>query len=211
MSVNATRVKPVHNALDCPAVQADPSCLYWLLDVNVVTILSSLRNRSALALTTSSFTAEITTKGLILTRLFLHGSPHWGSARPRIPGLRSINPLPAAQHLCRQVSSSVMAPKRPKDAGPPSPSKKAKSDSNQTEGKTSALVNSLINDDLLGQTYCEELGIDLSSGSNAVFQWLACSSMFGSRLSEVGRAYHVPQCSGCPIVRIIFEMCASAV
>ena len=48
-----------------------------------------------------------------------------------------------------------------------------------------SLVESLISDELLGRTYCEELGIDISSGSNGVFQWLACSSMFGSRLSEV--------------------------
>lgn len=78
-----------------------------------------------------------------------------------------------------------MPPKRQKEAavGSASPSKKAKQNDDK-QSTSAALVKSLISDDLLGQTYCEELGIDLSSGSSAVFQWLACSSMFGSRLSE---------------------------
>lgn len=78
-----------------------------------------------------------------------------------------------------------MAPKRSQQKESASPAKKAKVESIHNENNKSALVKSLITDDLLGQTYCEELGIDLASGSNAVFQWLACSSMFGSRLSEV--------------------------
>ncbi|DBA85280.1 TPA: hypothetical protein ACH3X2_005975 [Trebouxia sp. C0005] len=77
-----------------------------------------------------------------------------------------------------------MAPKRSQQKQSASPAKKAKVESSNDESIRSALVKSLITDDLLGQTYCEELGIDLASGSNAVFQWLACSSMFGSRLSE---------------------------
>ena len=82
-----------------------------------------------------------------------------------------------------------MPPKRQKEAavGSASPSKKAKQNDDK-QSTSAALVKSLISDDLLGQTYCEELGIDLSSGSSAVFQWLACSSMFGSRLSEVSLA-----------------------
>ena len=80
---------------------------------------------------------------------------------------------------------SVMPPKRSQQKESASPAKKAKVESSHDENNKSALVKSLITDDLLGQTYCEELGIDLASGSNAVFQWLACSSMFGSRLSEV--------------------------
>ena len=79
-----------------------------------------------------------------------------------------------------------MAPKRQNESKSASPSKKGKVNSSKSE--SSSLIEALVTDELLGQTYCEELGIDLSSGSNAVFQWLACSSMFGSRLSEVRRA-----------------------
>ena len=61
----------------------------------------------------------------------------------------------------------------------------AKTGTSDSGDSAMSLVESLISDELLGQTYCEELGIDISSGSNGVFQWLACSSMFGSRLSEV--------------------------
>lgn len=82
-----------------------------------------------------------------------------------------------------------MAPKRQTETKSSSPSKKPKTSEAKTgsksKGKPNELVDALITDKLLGQTYCEELGIDLSAGSNAVFQWLACSSMFGSRLSEV--------------------------
>lgn len=84
-----------------------------------------------------------------------------------------------------QKAFSDMAPKRSQQKESASPAKKAKVESSNDENTKSALVKSLITDTLLGQTYCEELGIDLASGSNAVFQWLACSSMFGSRLSEV--------------------------
>ncbi|KAL0042126.1 hypothetical protein WJX77_004171 [Trebouxia sp. C0004] len=77
-----------------------------------------------------------------------------------------------------------MAPKRSQQKESASHAKKAKIESSNDENIKSALVRSLITDDLLGQTYCEELGIDISSGSDAVFQWLACASMFGSRLSE---------------------------
>lgn len=83
------------------------------------------------------------------------------------------------------VSCHSMPPKRPKGIKQASPSKKAKTRTSNSGDSAISLVQSLITDELLGQTYCEELGIDLSSGSNAVFQWLACSSMFGSRLSEV--------------------------
>ena len=35
------------------------------------------------------------------------------------------------------------------------------------------------------ETYCSEVGIDLENGgSNAVFQWLCCSIIFGNRISE---------------------------
>lgn len=89
-----------------------------------------------------------------------------------------------------------MAPKRQKAAAFKSPAKKAKTSSKDAMSGSKAadkqlsdnhqkLVQSLLEDKLLGQTYCEELGIDITSGSNAVFQWLACSSMFGSRISEV--------------------------
>ena len=81
-----------------------------------------------------------------------------------------------------------MAPKRQKEALAKSPTKKAKIASKAAADDSDShqkLVQSLLEDRLLGQTYCEELGINLTSGSNAVFQWLACSSMFGSRLGEV--------------------------
>lgn len=78
-----------------------------------------------------------------------------------------------------------MPPKRQKETKSATPSKKSKTGISDSGNSTISLVESLIGDELLGQTYCGELGIDLSSGSNAVFQWLACSSMFGSRLSEV--------------------------
>ena len=84
-----------------------------------------------------------------------------------------------------QSRSRHMAPKRATQAKSASPSKKAKKADAAPEDSSSALVESLVSDKLLGQSYCEELGIDICSGSNAVFQWLACSSMFGSRLSEV--------------------------
>ncbi|KAL3163195.1 hypothetical protein ABBQ32_009598 [Trebouxia sp. C0010 RCD-2024] len=77
-----------------------------------------------------------------------------------------------------------MPPKRQKEAKAATPSKRARTGKSEFDNSSNALVDSLISDKLLGQTYCEELGIDLSKGSNAVFQWLACSSMFGSRLSE---------------------------
>lgn len=83
-----------------------------------------------------------------------------------------------------------MAPKRQNESKSATPFKKGKVNSSKSEDKSSSLIQALVTDKLLGQTYCEELGIDLSSGSNAVFQWLACSSMFGSRLSEVRRACH---------------------
>lgn len=90
-----------------------------------------------------------------------------------------------------------MAPKRQKSSTSASPAKKPKTSSTAAAERTHSpdkpssdshqkLVQSLLEDKLLGQTYCEELGIDIISGSNAVFQWLACSSMFGSRISEVG-------------------------
>ena len=78
-----------------------------------------------------------------------------------------------------------MPPKRQKEAKPATPSKKVKTGTSVAGNSSNAIVASLISDELLGQTYCEELGIDILSGSDAVFQWLACSSMFGSRLSEV--------------------------
>lgn len=83
-----------------------------------------------------------------------------------------------------------MPPKRQKEAKAATPSKRARTGKSEFDNSSNALVDSLISDKLLGQTYCEELGIDLSKGSNAVFQWLACSSMFGSRLSEVKPPSH---------------------
>ena len=83
-----------------------------------------------------------------------------------------------------------MPPKRQKEIKSATSSKKSKTGTSDSGNSTISLVESLISDTLLGQTYCEELGINLSSGSNAVFQWLACSSMFGSRLSEVNHLHN---------------------
>lgn len=100
---------------------------------------------------------------------------------------RWSTPAPLAQgHTCLSRGLFVMAPKRQKEAPAKSPTKKAKTASKAAANDShQKLVQSLLEDKLLGQTYCEELGINLTSGSNAVFQWLACSSMFGSRLGEV--------------------------
>lgn len=92
-----------------------------------------------------------------------------------------------------------MAPKRQKAASSKSPAKKAKTASKspadaseasdcKASGSHQKLVQSLLEDKLLGQTYCEELGIDIRSGSSAMFQWLACSNMFGSRIGEVSKS-----------------------
>ena len=93
------------------------------------------------------------------------------------------------------TSCHSMPPKRHKETKAATPSKKSKTETPDSGNSTLSLVESLISDKLLGQTYCEELGIDLSSGSNAVFQWLACSSMFGSRLSEVKFLLESPHAS----------------
>ena len=71
-----------------------------------------------------------------------------------------------------------MAPKR-KAAEKGGADKKAKtSDTGDLKGKIDELV---VNK----ESYCDELGIDLKSGSSdAVFQWLCCSIIFGNRLSE---------------------------
>lgn len=92
-----------------------------------------------------------------------------------------------------------MAPKRQQESPAKSPAKKAKNNSKPIDEVSKSeshnkLIKSLLEDKLLGQTYCEELGIDITSGSNAVFQWLACSSMFGSRISEASRGIHQPVC-----------------
>lgn len=97
----------------------------------------------------------------------------------------ALRPTPLQEKSIVVTSCHSMPPKRPKETKAATPSKKAKIGTSDSGDSAVSLVQSLITDELLGQTYCEELGIDLSSGSNAVFQWLACSSLFGSRLSEV--------------------------
>lgn len=106
------------------------------------------------------------------------------SAAAAAPFLRvkpALRLTPLQEKSIVVTSCHSMPPKRPKETKAATPSKKAKTGTSDSV----SLVESLISDELLGQTYCEELGINLSSGSNAVFQWLACSSLFGSRLSEV--------------------------
>ena len=71
-----------------------------------------------------------------------------------------------------------MPPKRKtsEKTGTPKKAKVADSDS----GK--AKIDDVLTD---RQSYCDELGIDIKSGkSDAVFQWLCCSIIFGNRLSE---------------------------
>lgn len=71
-----------------------------------------------------------------------------------------------------------MPPKR-KTSEKGSDAKKAKV---SEAGDPKEIINGLLKD---RQSYCEELGIDIKSGkSDAVFQWLCCSIIFGNRLSE---------------------------
>ena len=71
-----------------------------------------------------------------------------------------------------------MAPKRKATAKSGSDKKAKTSDTGDLKGKIEELVENK-------ESYCDELGIDLKSGSSdAVFQWLCCSIIFGNRLSE---------------------------
>lgn len=108
----------------------------------------------------------------------------------QLPGPKIKSPTILHKQRVVLTTSHSMPPKRQKEAKPATPSKRARTDKSDSDNRSDALVQSLISDKLLGQTYCEELGIDLSKGSHAVFQWLACSSMFGSRLSEVKSPPH---------------------
>lgn len=70
-----------------------------------------------------------------------------------------------------------MAPKRKSGGGRGGGrGKKAKTEVPQASGPP----------DLTGkETYCSEVGIDIENGgSQAVFQWLCCSIIFGNRISE---------------------------
>ena len=122
---------------------------------------------------------DLKTKAIIITisRLYKVGQI--------LPNKPALTPSSLQRKSIAFTSCHSMPPKRQKETKSAAPSKKSKTGTSDSGNGTIPLVESLINDKLLGQTYCEELGIDLSSGSNAVFQWLACSSMFGSRLSEV--------------------------
>ena len=146
---------------------------------------------------------DLTTKAFRLSRLYSTGpSPVHRTAGVGhcafCTGVRWKLPLRAAS-LSSQLQHPAMAPKRQKEAPAKSPAKKAKNDAQPVGNGTKSdshnkLIGSLLEDKLLGQTYCEELGIDITSGSNAVFQWLACSSMFGSRISEASRGTHQSIC-----------------
>ncbi len=47
------------------------------------------------------------------------------------------------------------------------------------------IANKLLEDDTYGQTYCEQLGIDLKADdSDSLYKWLCCSMLFSSGLSE---------------------------
>lgn len=47
------------------------------------------------------------------------------------------------------------------------------------------IVEKLLKDDTYGQTYCEQLGIDLKpDDADSLFTWLCCAQLFSSGLSE---------------------------
>lgn len=145
------------------------------------------RSKDIQALANGAASQIITTRATApLSRLRWRADFHRLTGHPPISILRLSSRHALSQRLIyTHKALSFMAPKRSQQKESAAPAKKAKVESSNDESIKSALVKSLITDNLLGQTYCEELGIDLASGSNAVFQWLACSSMFGSRLSEV--------------------------
>ena len=66
--------------------------------------------------------------------------------------------------------------------------RKGKQDGGAKKAKTEGVPNSAVQQLLEGQhgeSYCEELGIDLEhGGSKAVYQWLCCCIVFGQRISE---------------------------
>ena len=127
--------------------------------------------------TAQQLVLDPTTKALTHSRLY--------KLRQFWPNQPALTPLLQRRKSPPFTSCHRMPPKRQKETKSATASKKSKTGTSDSGNSTISLVESLISDKLLGQTYCEELGIDLSSGTNAVFQWLACSSMFGSRLSEV--------------------------
>lgn len=89
-----------------------------------------------------------------------------------------------------------MAPKRKSGAGTGrgrGRPKKAKADS-QPDPKDAANTGKRGSPpDLSGkETYCSEVGIDIKGGgSQAVYQWLCCSIIFGNRISEKVLFRHV--------------------
>ena len=62
-----------------------------------------------------------------------------------------------------------MPPKRKQTA------QKAKDDSKKVKSDVSAAVEKLLEK---GASYCEELGIDMEKGGDALFQWLCASIIF---------------------------------
>lgn len=67
-----------------------------------------------------------------------------------------------------------MAPKR-KSGG-----QKAKQATKKPKPDVSAAVEKLSK----GETYCEELGVEIEKGGDAPYQWLCCSVIFSIGISE---------------------------
>ena len=75
-----------------------------------------------------------------------------------------------------------MAPKRKRGGG--------RAGGRGKKAKTEEPAKAAGPPDLTGkETYCSEVGIDIENGgSEAVYQWLCCSIIFGNRISEKVRS-----------------------